>query len=289
MDFTISHYELSALCGLPHLQQIIYLRGVRPYMDYKTGIVGLKRGISYQSIKEELYVEPHQGIKSGSPSKDQIRRSLKGLERSGNILIQSTAEKLILKCLLATVNNSKQNKAATMSPPLTASPNNSVSLDPIRVNGDLSIKATIAKTSKAAIPHKENNLYIFLKQQFEKFWLAYPEQKSKHTAWLEFEIINPNEKLVEQMINALKQQTQLRQQKQNQGQWLPPWKYPANWLSQQCWNDVSDLKPHKEKKHASHKKISASGSKTADPFWDSCQEVAVSDENIIFLSEHRST
>jgi hypothetical protein len=182
MDYLISHYELSALCGLPHLQQIIYLRGVRPYMDYKTGMVGLKRGISYQSIAEELYVEPHQGIKSGSPSKDQIRRALKGLERSGNILIQSTAEKLILKCLLATVNNSKQNKAAIKSPPLNASPSHVASLVPISVDDDLSIKATIAKTPKAAIPHKENNLYIFLKQQFEKFWLAYPEQKSKHTA-----------------------------------------------------------------------------------------------------------
>ncbi len=288
MDFIISHYELSALCGLPHLQQIIYLRGVRPYMDYQTGIVGLKRGISYQSIAEELYVEPHQGIKSGSPSKDQIRRALKGLERSGNILIQSTAEKLILKCLLATVNNSKKNKAATMSPPLTDSPNNSVSLAPIRVNGDLSIKATIAKTSKAAIPHKENNLYIFLKQQFEKFWQSYPEQKSKHNAWLEFEIINPNEKLVEQMINAVKQQLEFRQQ-QTQGQWFPPWKYPANWLAQQCWNDVSNIKPQKEIKHASSKKNSASGSKTEDPFWDSCQEDTASDENIIFLSEHRST
>jgi hypothetical protein len=91
------------------------------------------------------------------------------------------------------------------------------------------------------------------------------------------------------MINALKQQIQHRQQQQAQGQWLPPWKYPANWLSQQCWNDVSDLKPHKEIKHASHKKTSASGSKTADPFWDSCQKDAISDENIIYLSEHRTT
>jgi hypothetical protein len=33
--------ELSALNGLPHLQQLLYLRGIRPYVDYQTGIVGL--------------------------------------------------------------------------------------------------------------------------------------------------------------------------------------------------------------------------------------------------------
>ncbi len=58
--------ELAVLAGLPHIQQLTYLRGIRPYMDVKTGLVGVKRGISYQSISEQLYVEPHQGIKSQS-------------------------------------------------------------------------------------------------------------------------------------------------------------------------------------------------------------------------------
>ena len=48
MDYTITMIELEALVGLPHLQQLTYLRGIRPYMDLKTGIVGIKRKISYQ-------------------------------------------------------------------------------------------------------------------------------------------------------------------------------------------------------------------------------------------------
>lgn len=56
----VTDEELSALRGLPHLQQLLYLTGIKPYVDYRTGIVGISRGISYQSLAEELYIEPHQ-------------------------------------------------------------------------------------------------------------------------------------------------------------------------------------------------------------------------------------
>src|SRR3990167_6530333 len=109
----ITYEELSALMGLPHLQQLLYLRGIRPYMDYRTGIVGIMRGISYQSLAEELYIEPHQGIKSGSPSKDQIRRAIKGLEKAGLLRIQSMDWKLVFQCLLIPTSYSDLNKPAT--------------------------------------------------------------------------------------------------------------------------------------------------------------------------------
>ena len=47
MDFLINANELEALCGLPHIQQLVYLRGIRPYMDVKTGIVGIKRVVHH--------------------------------------------------------------------------------------------------------------------------------------------------------------------------------------------------------------------------------------------------
>jgi len=103
MDFLISDDELAALCGLPHSQQLAYLRGIRPYMDVKTGLVGVKRGISHQSIAEQLYIEPHQGIKSGSCSRAQVRRALSALERVGAISLQSEGLRLILKCNLASM------------------------------------------------------------------------------------------------------------------------------------------------------------------------------------------
>ena len=33
MDFLINEGELGALCGLPYIQQLAYLRGIRPYCN----------------------------------------------------------------------------------------------------------------------------------------------------------------------------------------------------------------------------------------------------------------
>ncbi len=117
MSFKINQYERDILKGLPYLQRLIYVFALRPYMDYATGIVGIKRGISHQSISEELYIEPHPGYKSGSPSKDQIRRGLKSLEKIGAIKILSTNKKLVVHCILADKDNCNENKATTKAPP----------------------------------------------------------------------------------------------------------------------------------------------------------------------------
>ncbi|SUQ35601.1 Uncharacterised protein [Legionella maceachernii] len=106
--------ELSALIGLPYIQQSAYLLGIRPYMDRETFLVGVKRRISYQSLSEILYVEPHQGFEySGSPSRQQLRRIIYALERAGLVEIQSFGKQLILKCLLANSDLSAQNKPDT--------------------------------------------------------------------------------------------------------------------------------------------------------------------------------
>lgn len=101
LDMVINHKELDALYGLPHAQQLIYLRGIRPYMDVKTQLVGIKRGISYHSLAEQIYVEPHPGIKSETFSRMQVRRALASLVRSGLLSVQSEDMQLILKCELA--------------------------------------------------------------------------------------------------------------------------------------------------------------------------------------------
>lgn len=100
--------ELSALMGLSHLQQSAYLLGIRPYMERETYLVGVKRRISYQSLAEMLYVEPHPGItQSGSPSRQQLRRVIYVLERAGLVAIQSSDKQLILKdCFKASARES---------------------------------------------------------------------------------------------------------------------------------------------------------------------------------------
>lgn len=106
--------EQEAMNGIPHLQSILYVKGLRPHMDIKTGIVGKVRGISWQSLREALYVEPAAGIvDSGSPSKQQVRTAANGLMRVGLITSMSIGKKLIFKCVLAETDITKQNKVNT--------------------------------------------------------------------------------------------------------------------------------------------------------------------------------
>ncbi len=236
MEFLINDDELNALCGLPHMQQLAYLRGIRPYMDVRTKLVGIKRGISYQSIAEQLYVEAHQGIKSNSCSRMQIRRSLSALERVRLISFQSQGLKLILKCELATTGFSVKNK-------VDLNPTHQIDLvkrsQHPDISGDFSnslLKTDIGQTPKADTPLIENN-YIYLLSQFEKFWSIYPEKKSKTNAWQAFQQLNPEPVLFNKIIQVLEIQIKNREAMRLNGQWVPPWKYPVNWLLQQCWQD----------------------------------------------------
>jgi len=299
MDFSINDNELSALYGLPHIQQMAYLRGIRPYMDAKTGMVGIKRGISYQSIAEQLYIEPHPGIKSVSYSRAQMIRAVAGLERAGLISLQSGDLKLILKCEKATLHFSVQNKAVTNPSqkadifPITK---NSVNTGFSEVHGE---NPDTGITPKAVIPHKDNNYLYFLSAKFEKFWESYPEQKSQPKAWEAFQKINPDETLFSQMMDALEKQKAARKLLESQGSWVPAWKYPANWLSERCFEEaITEVMPKKEYKHANEKNNRQDA--TRDPFapdWDEyadCPEEACSasedageHDNIVQLYQYR--
>lgn len=288
MDFLINDKELSGLCGLPHIQQLTYLRGIRPYMDVLTGIVGVKRGISYQSISEQLYVEPHSGIKSVSYSRAQLRRALSGLERAGLIEIQSEGLRLILKCPAATLGYSVQNKAVTNPSQQAVLFETQKTLENKGEKAPESNKADTAKSAKADIPLKEDN-YIYLFSHFEKFWNLYPLKKSKQKTWEAYQALSPSQELQGQIINALQQQIQFYQKQKTQGQWVAAWKFPANWLAQQCWEDeVQDLSIQ-EQAHAiderNHQK-----KPVRDSFWESCKsgiEAESSPDNIIQIDAYR--
>lgn len=280
MDFVINDHELAALCGLPHIQQLAYLRGIRPYMDVKTGLVGIKRRISYQSISEQLYVEPHQGIKSQSFSRDQMRRAMSGLERAGVITVQSEGMQLILKCELATRDYSVQNKAA-INPPQKAITNpHEKNLVNTGLSGVEPLKADIAESQKAATPLKDNN-YIYLLSQFERFWSLYPEKKSKHKAQAAFEQLNPDPTLFEQLIQALQTQVNHVEAMQLRGTWVPPWKYPANWLIQRCWEDELSTDALQETPHAEHTKHTRKRDAGSDMFCPPCDVEEPERSNVI--------
>ena len=249
MDFVINGEELAAMSGLPHIQQLAYLRGIRPYMDVKTGITGIKRRISYQSISEQLYIEPHQGIKSQSYSRDQVRRAVSSLVRVGIIEVQSESKQLILKCPLASRHFSVQNKAAINPPQKATTKPHGENLVNTVLSEEKCLKSDLAEPQKAATPLKEDN-YIYLLRRFEHFWRMYPEKKSRDRAFEAFKQINPDEPLLRTMLQALDSQIKSRSAKLAHGNWVPPWKYPANWLAQKCWGDEVNTEVTQEKKYA---------------------------------------
>lgn len=86
--------ELEALAGVRHDARLLYLLGLRPYMDFKTGVVGVKRRVSYQGFRELLEVFPDRGSAAGavqSPTKSALRALLLLLERHG--LIEKLAQR----------------------------------------------------------------------------------------------------------------------------------------------------------------------------------------------------
>ena len=121
MAFKINNQEREKLYELPYMQQLLYVMALRPYMDYATGIVGIKRGISYQSLTEELSVAAHQGYQAFKPSRQQIRRAIQGLIRVGLLEQQPAEKKLIFKCLEASRDRSLQNKVGTKPIPKQSS------------------------------------------------------------------------------------------------------------------------------------------------------------------------
>ncbi len=269
--FTITAEELAALEGLPYIQQLLYFRGVRPYMDRQTGIVGIKRRISYQSLREALYVEPIAGTQAvGSPSYDQVRRAVKQLIQKGLLEVQPARMQLIFKCALALRDKSVQNKAATKPPYEAATRPPDDKLDITGISEISSAQAARPKTLQADTPHKDNNYLFFLSRNFETFWASYPQKQGKHKAWEIFQNISPDPSLMQKIMAALEAQVAAFNEKRTLGLWTPNWKNPANWLSQHCWEDevipVTAMENHRAKHQPRLKKQS-----TADIIWESCK------------------
>lgn len=291
MDYLINKDELAAMYGLTHIQQLTYLRGIRPYMDLQSGIVGEKRKISYQSLAEEVYVEPHQGFKVDRVSRSQMRRVIDALERAGLIKQQSKDRQLILKCLLASRNYYIQKKADTNPTQQAGIKQTKSVLENIGLNGSTQYNADTQAVQKADIP-QENNNYIYLSKQFERFWSLYPQKQSRPKAWDVFINLNPNESLVNAILSSLENQIKSREIAQGCGHWVPPWKYPANWLMQRCWEDEIPVTIRQERKHAGNKKGGRANA-SEDLLWNSCSDFEDIREqqqtNVIAFKEYRAT
>ena len=87
-SYLITDDELDMLYGQPWSAQLAYFRAIRPYMDYTTRIVGLKRRISRRSIREELEVPEQRGRhcdEQATITMDGVRHALEVLKKCGVI------------------------------------------------------------------------------------------------------------------------------------------------------------------------------------------------------------
>lgn len=115
MQVFLSKDELDALTGqVPELWQFYVV--LKKFMDYSTGVVGIQRGISWQSLREEMYVEPGQGLSgTGAPTKAKVRRLCDRAQRISLIEDKSTPVKLIFFLPLAPTDQSARKKPGTKS------------------------------------------------------------------------------------------------------------------------------------------------------------------------------
>jgi hypothetical protein len=95
---------------LPHEARTLYVMCIRRFMDYDTGLTGIKRRVSYQMFKERLEVHrpPRSPIPSFIPTKKQLRGYVDHLERVGLIEKLPQAKErdpMVFRCLLATTDS----------------------------------------------------------------------------------------------------------------------------------------------------------------------------------------
>lgn len=84
--------ELQGMYGLPWLAQALYLV-LRQRMDFGNATVGHRPHVSWRALAEWCYVEPHPGMKGGTPSDQQMRRANRWLEKRGLVRMRSNVIK----------------------------------------------------------------------------------------------------------------------------------------------------------------------------------------------------
>jgi hypothetical protein len=278
--------EDEAMQGLPLEAQLLYLRGLRQHMDYDTGMVGgSQRRISWRSLREVLYVEPHKGINGGMPDRAKARRVIQWLEKAGLAERLEDSEHLLFRLPKASLGSSVQKKADPFpthfrppepdqetdpeaDPSEVAAHGESAGKDDPQPDPEADPKPTPEGAQKAD-PHPVSGTPV---QQppcsppegdgtkkrsgkrssdkphplFETWYQNYPNKKAKQAAVKAFNKIDPDQDLVERMIQAIHDQQREEAWKHRAGEFVPEWPHPATWLNQRRWEDEVQTEPPAE-------------------------------------------
>lgn len=97
--------EDAALHELSHVAQLVYLRGLRRFVDGQTGIVGLSRVVSRRALLEMLTVPGQRGRHSAhevAPTEGMVRHALRALEDAGLVVpVPGYERRLVFRLPLA--------------------------------------------------------------------------------------------------------------------------------------------------------------------------------------------
>lgn len=69
---------------------------------------------------------------------------------------------------------------------------------------------------------------------FDRFWESYPRKEAKQTAKKAFEKLNPDEGLLQKMLESVERFKGSAQWKEDGGRFIP---HPATWINQRRWED----------------------------------------------------
>lgn len=115
MEWKLNSQEWDALFDLQAEAVKVYVMGIRPYMDYATGIVGIKRKFSYQSLSELLSIPAGRGSQKVTVTRDKIKWVMSRLESAG-LITRIDQSWFKIKLNLASVDESVQTNYTQTTP-----------------------------------------------------------------------------------------------------------------------------------------------------------------------------
>ena len=108
---TLTEDELNALAGeSPDVFKFYVM--LRARMDFSTGLVGAEKGggVSWQGLREDMYVEPRAGRQShGSPTEKYVRDKAARLVELGLLESRTSYRRLVFLMPMAHVAESRSN------------------------------------------------------------------------------------------------------------------------------------------------------------------------------------
>ena len=99
------------------------------------------------------------------------------------------------------------------------------------------LKATTGRKEGTASKSPLSRVKAASADDFNRWYSAYPNKKSRGDAEKAWAKLKPDAELVVRMIAALVEQEVERTWKARDGLFCPEWKNPATWLRQRCWED----------------------------------------------------